>query len=330
MNRYLIVLMGALGDVIRGLHIADAIKAQDPKSFIAWIVEPKCEEIVRLSPSVDKILLFNRNSPLKGFINLTEEIRKNRPFNVCLDLQRHFKSGIFSFISRSKRRIGFHPKNAKELNSIFQTEYIEFTDNSENKFYHYQRFLDKINIARPKQNYTLLNITAKNPAINFKQYCFATLGSSWESKNWTFEGYQKTIQKLLLKEIPVVLIGGADQMQTALRLADSFKDGILNLVGQTSLSELCAVIKSAKFGFGPDSGPGHIASAFGVPYTALFGPTSPARVSPIGSQLLVISANVECSPCYLRKCPGKGGICMKNIDVDKVLENLLRSSQSQG
>jgi ADP-heptose:LPS heptosyltransferase len=50
-RRILIILMGALGDVVRGLAIADAIKASYPSIEIDWLVEPKCEAIVRMSYS---------------------------------------------------------------------------------------------------------------------------------------------------------------------------------------------------------------------------------------------------------------------------------------
>ena len=50
--RILVVLMGAIGDVVRGLSVVTAIKAHYPDAHITWLVEPACSGIVSLHSNV--------------------------------------------------------------------------------------------------------------------------------------------------------------------------------------------------------------------------------------------------------------------------------------
>ena len=118
----------------------------------------------------------------------------------------------------------------------------------------------------------------------------------------------------------VVLVGASSQAVLARELAAG--SGILNLVGETSLTELVGVLKGASAAIGPDSGPGHVAAALGVPYLALIGPTAAARVAPYGSEELVVESHQLCAPCYQRRCPGMQERCMREIRAEMVWEKL--------
>jgi heptosyltransferase-1 len=51
---------------------------------------------------------------------------------------------------------------------------------------------------------------------------------------------------------------------------------------------------------------------------ALFGPTSPSRTGPYGKGHQVIRKELDCSPCFLKKCDVL--TCMKDITVDEVFK----------
>lgn len=317
----LIVLMGALGDVVRGMSVADRIKEEMPLANITWLVEPKCRGIVELSESVDNVIVYDRVHPLRGIFSLRKAL-KAKKFDIVLDMQRHAKSGFFTWLSGAPKRIGFHPSNAKELNWVFQTEYISPADDTVNKFHHYQKFLIPLGIPEPVTHTTTLRGTRSEKIGTLpKPYVFVVLGSSWKSKDWVPQGYDKLLQELAASGMHAVLVGDRSKEVLSRELSEG-RSGVSNLVGATSLSELVAVIRDASCGIGPDSGPGHIASAVNVPYVSLFGPTSPKRVSPIGSEHLVVTATIGCSPCYKRQCPGLDTLCMRLISVPHIIEKV--------
>ena len=331
-SKVLIILMGALGDVVRGLHIADTIREAFPQCTIDWVVEPKCEGVVRLSPSVSSVVVFSRDKPVSGFLSAIKTIRNNH-YDVVFDMQRHLKSGLFSFLSGAPRRIGFHKNLSKEGNFLFSTETIECPSEKENKFFTYRRFLKNISLSPLNHFRTKLIVENENhPEWQLsKPYLFVGLGSSWKSKNFDFQGYQSTLNNLIqTSSFDFVLVGGKDQSDISNKLVSQVAtpSRIRNLVGKTSLKELVTVIKNSKGGFGPDSGPGHIAAALERPYVALFGATDPGLVAPVGMDDFVVRSGVGCSPCYKRECPDRGGVCMKAILPDTISKTVLRAVAS--
>jgi lipopolysaccharide heptosyltransferase I len=330
-TRFLIVLMGAIGDVVRGLHLVEAIKQQIPNAHITWVVEPTCAEIVRLHPRVDEVLVFQRKSGLRGLPALVRELRK-RQYDVTLDLQRHLKSGVFSWLSRAPRRIGFHPQDAKEFNWLFNNEFIAEHGERISKIEHYNLFLEKVGISKPEALRSglegiKLSESAEWAKALVSPYVALVLGSSWDSKDWPEEGYRELIAQLREQRRgseQVVLLGDKSKREMGERLVASLAGGagVLNLVGKTTLRELVGVISAAKAVVGPDSGPAHIAAAVGTPHVTLFGPTPAVRNSPRGSEHLSITSAVGCSPCKRRVCPGLGKVCMRLISPQQVLEKL--------
>jgi ADP-heptose:LPS heptosyltransferase len=324
----LIILMGSLGDVARGLCLVSHIKAHRPESRITWLVEPKCADLVGLHPRIDHVIEFKRKRPVAAMRDLYQNLQKEH-FDITLDLQRILKSGFFSLLSRAKRRIGFHRKNAKELNWLFNNESIPDCDENLPKLGHYLKFTEHLGLPEPNRlDFGLKSLDVNKlipPAVAAIQNSFiaVVMGSSWESKDWNFEGYGQLVQHVIknLKR-HVVLLGGSDQWTVAEKqLQKANSPNIINLTGN-SLIEMTAVLKAAAAAVGPDSGPGHLAAAVGTPYVTLFGPTPASRHVPYGCEHLIVQSGLDCAPCYQRQCPDRNNQCMQNIELDDVVEKI--------
>ncbi len=325
----LIILLGSIGDVARGLALVNDLKRAYPNVRISWVVEPKSAALVELHSGIDKIFIFRRQSGVLAFLELISELRKEK-FDISLDLQRHLKSGLISFFSAARRRLGFHPKNCKEFNYLFNSEYIPYTPDNVSKLAHYQQFLSKLGAAistKPDFGIKPIELTnATKERLHFtKPYVVLVLGSSWQTKNWPLQGYMDLIEKLLKDgHYAIVLVGDRSQVKLAEDLMSKLPQGddVVNLAGQITLKELVTVLKNARLSIGPDSGPGHIAAAIGTPYIPLFGPTAPLRVAPFMSEALVVRSEIACSPCNRKKCPGLNTLCMRLITADAVLQKV--------
>ncbi|BBO80589.1 lipopolysaccharide heptosyltransferase I [Desulfosarcina ovata subsp. sediminis] len=321
----LIILMGALGDVARGLCIVSHIKNHRPKSKISWLVEPQWAEVVRFHPAIYRLIVFNRPRGLPAVKDLYRELSEEN-FDITLDLQRHFKSGFFSILSRAKRRVGFHRRNAKEFNWLMNNEHIDYSPGGLSKLDLYIRFTRHLGLPEPKSldfGFSSLDIDAVRPHISAQlteSFVAVVMGSSWDSKDWVFEGYRQLVESILESgEIGVVLLGDRSQTEPAEQLTRIIRHPkLVDLVGKTSLLELTAILKAARTAVGPDSGPGHLAGAVKTPYVSLFGPTDPTLTAPYGSEHLVVQVKPECSPCYKRKCPIPDRWCMRQIEAGVV------------
>jgi ADP-heptose:LPS heptosyltransferase len=154
------------------------------------------------------------------------------------------------------------------------------------------------------------------------------LGSSCPSRRWFPERTADVARALWERHrAAAVLVGtGADRT-----FADTVRAALAvpvrDLVGQTSLRELLAVVAETSLTVTPDSGTMHLSAALGVPVVSLWGATSPARSAPFGSETLVVPGWARCAPCYLEECR-IGRVCMQAINAEAVIDrasDVLRS-----
>lgn len=327
----LIILMGSLGDIARGLCLVAQIKKNLPGCRITWLVESRWAPLVALHRQIDNLIVFRRAWRLSAVRQLYRDLRQEH-FDIALDLQRILKSGFFSLLSGAGRRIGFHRRNAKEFNWIFNNEHIGYYSDRLAKIRHYLKFTDYLGLPEPAAtdfDFGLSSLrveeTAPRVIVELRRpFAAVLLGTSWDTKNWFFEGYLDLMRRILTDlNLTVVLVGDgtcSGMAQNLLQELDTPE--VINLVDGTSLPELAGVLKAAAVGIGPDSGPGHLAAAVGTPFVTLFGPTSPDRTAPYGCEKLVVQAEIDCAPCYKKRCADRNRECMRRISVDEVMAKL--------
>lgn len=328
----LIILMGSLGDVARGLGLVNHIKANLPQSRLIWLVEKKWADLVRFHRNIDRVIVFERAWRFAALRKLYQDLNSEH-FDITLDLQRILKSGFFALLSGAGRRIGFHRRNAKEFNWIFNNEHIGYHSDDLSKIRHYLKFTEYLGLPEPGRldfGFSSLNEEEASPRVvaTLKHpFVAVVLGASWQSKEWSFNGYLELIRHILFTlGLQVVLLGDSSREAVAKNLNQNVnKPGLIDLAGKTSLVELAAILKRAAAGIGPDSGPGHLAAAVGTPFVTIFGPTSQRRTAPFGYEDLAVTAALDCAPCYKKRCPAHHNACMVDIKPVQVIEKLSRA-----
>lgn len=328
-EKILIVCFGAIGDVVRALPLAARIKNFSPQTKIHWAIEPRSKSIIENHPHIDKVHEFFRPGGILVYIRFLRELRREN-FELVLDLQRHFKSGLTSFATGARSRIAFNKKNSRELNWLFANQWIEPQKHFSIKVDHYQGFGDKLNLPKMKVLDFGMVATEKSKSkvselisghSQKSKMVALILGSTWPSRFWIKDYYVDLIRQMSLKwGVVSVLVGGPTEEKFAKEIIDNSKsEDVINLVSKTSLSDLIAVFQSVSCCIGSDSGPMHIAAASGVPVISLWGSTSHLRSAPYKNEDLVITSNIGCAPCYQANCPGLNTLCMQDISVDRVL-----------
>ena len=327
----LIILMGSLGDVARGLCLVSHIKNHLPGSKVSWLIEKRRADMVGFHSRLDEVIVFDRFRGPAGVWNLYHSLRREH-YDIALDLQRIFKSGFFSLLSGAKRRIGFHRRNTKELNWLFNNEHIPYFSEDRSKLDHYLKFTEYLGLPEVDTvdfGFDALDVERTVPpqvAEIQNSFIAVVMGSSWDSKDWNFDGYHNFVQYIIANQKRhVVLLGGNSQRNLAARLVDKLNSSkVINLTGN-SLLEMTAILKAAAAAVGPDSGPGHLAAAVGTPYVTLFGPTPADRHVPYGCEHLIVQSDLSCAPCYKKQCPDRNKECMANIDASQVAEKISRA-----
>lgn len=327
-ERVLIVLLGAIGDVVRALPLLGRMRRAWPAAYIAWAVEPKSEPVLRSHPWLDRIIVYDRSRAPVSFASFLRRIRAGR-FDLVLDLQRHLKSGIVSIISGASERIGFDRANVKEFNHLFSTRRIGPQPNMSLKLRQYQAFGDALDIPSAPIEFGLAlppeeDVRARELVAGAPRPLLAViLGSSWPSRIYFPELMAAAIGELATARpgsdplFPVLLGGPAETELAAQVMREMAGVTAINLAGRTGLRDLIGIFAECAVAFGPDSGPMHIAAAVGCPVVSLWGSTAPERSAPWGFADLAMHGEIPCHPCYLRRCP-IGRECMRRISPARV------------
>jgi lipopolysaccharide heptosyltransferase I len=334
-RRALIVLMGAIGDVVRALPLLGRMRRAWPAAHIAWAVEPKSAPILERHPWLDEIIVHDRSRAPFGFAPFLRSVR-NGHFDLVLDLQRHLKSGVTSWASGASERVGFAPANTKEFNHLFSTRRIEAQPPMRLKLLQYQAFGDALGLPPAPVEFGLQASDAETARAREllkdapRPLLGVILGSSWPSRIYFPDSIAAAIRALAAPangSAPMfpVLLGAADDSALAAKVTRGL-DGVrsLNLAGITKLRDLIAIFPECAAAFGPDSGPMHIAAAVGCPMVSLWGATAAERSAPWGFADFAISGEIPCHPCYLRECP-IGRECMRRIAPEDVAAMVRRA-----
>jgi ADP-heptose:LPS heptosyltransferase len=334
-QRILIVLYGAIGDVVRALPLLGRMRRGWPEAHIAWAVEPKSAPILERHPWLDEIILYDRRRAPWSFVPFLREVRGGH-FDLVVDLQRHLKSGVTSMISGAHDRIGFASANTKEFNHRFSTIQIAPQPNLRRKLLQYQAFGDQLGLPAAPIEFGLAASTEEKSrarelfSVAPRPLLGVILGSSWPSRIYFPESVAAAIKELARPSdsspsLYPVLLGSPDETEIAAAVMRNLGDvPALNLAGRTQLRDLIAIFPECAAAFGPDSGPMHIAAAVGCPIVSLWGATAPGRSAPWGFAQFAITGAIPCHPCYLRECP-IGRECMRRIAPSEVAATVRRA-----
>ena len=324
-KKILIILHGSIGDVTRALPLAGALRRGFPAARIVWSVEPPSLPLLRGNEAIDEILIFDRPRWQSALIGFLAEVRR-RKFDLVLDLQRHFKSGLISRWSGASFRLGFHRDDSKEFNWIFNNLHIEAYGDAISKLEHYGKFIDALGIERGDLRWDFRLTTAERAAVEKHllpaQRDFAVLfaGTRWQSKQWLPAQIAECADVLKREfDLDAVLLGSSADEKIARQSAAEARTNVVNLVGRTSLREAIGIIEKAKLAVGPDTGLMHIAAAVGTPVISLWGATDPARTGPHCFADLVIRGRAPCVPCNRRQCR-IGRICLQSITCAEIAD----------
>ncbi len=149
-------------------------------------------------------------------------------------------------------------------------------------------------------------------------------GTIWETKEWRSDGFAEVARHFLQQQgFAVVLIGSARERSVCAKV-EKLAPGVVNLAGETSVSEVAALIRHATLCLTNDSGPMHLAVALGRPVVSVFGPTDPIWIGPYRRDGAVLQATLPCSPCYLRQLSrcAHDHACMREISAAAVIERM--------
>jgi heptosyltransferase-2 len=329
-KRILIRAVNWLGDAVLTTPAIDAIRSSFPDARITLLATPLVAELFSPHERIDEVLIYNKkgcHAGLGGRLRLAGELRARR-FDLAILLQNAFDAALIAWLARIPLRIGYRTDGRGFL--LSHGSPLSGDSKKLHQVEYYLMMLAHFGIV-PGSKAISLTVTTDEEreaaallhgaGIGEDDFLLglnpgATYGSA---KRWYPERFAAVADELNEQwGAKAIITGGPDERGIGDEIAAAVKIKCLNLAGRTSVRQLMALIKRCDFFITNDSGPMHIAAAFEVPLVAIFGPTDFTTTSPLSEKSIVVSRDVECAPCLLRKCPTDHR-CMKGVTVEDVV-----------
>ena len=339
----LIIKLSAIGDVVHTLPFLEVLRENFPGARIDWVVEEASGQIIDGHRGIDHVIVSQRKSWQRRLLKggeLSAVIReinqfltklRSMEYDLVIDLQGLFKSGILTGISRGRRKTG--STGGREGSSLFLTERPYLVDYNQHALDRYLRITEYLGCNRLTwEGYIPIRDSDKRSidkyihenGIQNKRLVAINPMAKWKTKLWEpgrFAILADRIQKELYCK--VIFTGSRHDQEIIEKIISKMKERPINLAGQTGLKELAYLYSRCKIIVSTDTGPMHIAAAMACPVVALFGPTAPWRTGPYGKGHRVIRDRIPCSPCFKKRCAHMS--CMNNITVERVFDAVKRS-----
>ncbi len=308
-RRILLIKPSSLGDIVHALPTLAALKGRFPWAAVTWVVKRQWAPLVERAEGVDHVVALDGG--LQGWLSQVPVIRAGR-YDLVVDLQGLFRSGILAWLSGCPTRVGF--ANGREGSPLFYTQRISVPTTHMHAVDRYLLVAEALGAAlttppsfhfqeRERDVRLVRELFLREGLPADQPWLAMNVSARWITKRWPIEYFARSADLLTREGLgPVVFIGGPSERRDSARVRSMMQVNSVDLTGQTDVGLLPILLRQAAALVTNDSGPMHIAAAVGTPTVALFGPTDPVRTGPYGAGHTVLTHDVPCRPCLKRRC----------------------------
>ena len=298
-----------LGDAVMATPSIEALLQAYPDAEVTLIGSYVATEALKFHPQV-----IHSEVPDKGFWALRRKAKALGHFDMALSFRSSGRSSWFLFWLDADKKCQF----PKHYSGMHQVE----------KYFLFLKECDVVSGEAGALKLYAETYRYERPTLGINPG--ATYGSA---KRWYPESFAE-VAVALSSRYDIVIFGGpgeegiAGDIEKAIRKAGV--ENVENIAGKTTIPELLSRIGGLSWLVTNDSGPMHVAGAYGIPTVALFGPTRYQETSQWKNpQGHLLRKEMECSPCMKRSCPLKHHDCMRLITSDAVIA-LIEGSGEEG
>ncbi len=340
-QRILCTKLKHIGDVLLMTPAIRALRRVWPGSSIAALVPRGTEGVLAGNPDLDAILVFDREARFADGWRIIRDVRRYAP-DLVLEMGQGDREAVLGWLSGAHQRVGYAPRWSSRWRRMLLSQTVPWNA----RLHVVEANLDLVRACGipAEASRPVLHVEPEARSRMAARLASAGLGldrpltvvhpvSRWLFKAWPEASCVEVIGRLVRSAGVAVAVTsgpGTAEMEAANRILTlavashpagaSPRAPIIDLVGQTTLEELAAVLERAALFIGVDSAPMHMAAALGVPVIALFGPSGEHNWGPWGDGHVVLSSPYLCRPCGEDGCLGsKRSDCLEAISAQQVM-----------
>ncbi|WP_394497688.1 glycosyltransferase family 9 protein [Shewanella sp. ENK2] len=330
MKSLCLLRLSAIGDVCHAVAMVQAIQRQYPDLAVTWVIGKVEYQLLKHLPDI-RFVIFDKSQGWRSYGKLRQDLAGQR-FDVLLHMQVALRATIASLLISAKVRVGFDKARAKEGQWLVTNHAVEplATPHVLEGFMGFAKIIGVKDLS-PKWNIPVLESDSEfaNELIaETEKVLVICPAASKAERNWLPERYAAVADHAVSKGYRVILCGGPSQLEVDLAASINHfaSQSIENKVGQTTLTQLLAVLNRASVVIAPDTGPAHMAVTQGTPVIGLYAHSNPGRTGPYMSLMQVVSVYDE---VIRKQFPNmtipwgkraKGDDLMSLISVEKVIQ----------
>ena len=330
-RRALFTKLRHIGDVLLMTPSIRALRRARPESRIAALVPRGTEDVLAGNPDLDQVFLFDRRGGVAGKWELVRALRRYAP-DLVLEMGEGDRETLLGWLSGARERVGYRPEGRRAWRRVLLSRCVPW-----NGQHVVEANLDLLRACGIPVDGSRPVLVVSPEARSRMMARLASAGlepggplvvvhpvSRWLFKAWPERRCAEVLSGLAARQgisVAVTSGPGVQEVAAARRILAQTAGPVIDLVGQTTLPELAAVLERAQLFIGVDSAPMHMAAALGVPVVALFGPSGEHDWGPWGDGHIVLSSPYLCRPCGKDGCLGsKRSDCLEAIAAQTVLQ----------
>jgi len=295
-NRFLVLRLGAIGDVLRVLPAVRRLRRSITDAHIGWAIESRAYPVVAGNPIVNRFHVIDRGKLDAGTWSALRETRRAlreiraADYDVVLDFHGRLKSGIVSRLSGVSQRVGFSRADATEGNHLFNNVHVQLADTWENRVLRFLHLLGPLGVdtsydpgdhgiyldPEVRRSAAAWYETANSPAVAaYPGTSIPRIRERWPEKKWI-----DLLRRLGRSRVSSVGFWGPDEAELASAIVEG-SGPHCSLAPATTLPEMMAMLACFRTFIGSDTAATHMAWLQGVPTAVFIGPKPPRTASPL-------------------------------------------------
>jgi lipopolysaccharide heptosyltransferase I len=337
---FLIVRLGAIGDILHAVPAAAAIRAAMPAARIDWLVDARYRRVVDLVTVVDRVVELKGRSA-GSWLEAIRSLRRHH-YDIAFDFQGLLKSAVFARASGATKVAGFAmPELREKAARPFYSRAATAPAATAGGRHVIEKNLALLEVAGiqtrtiafPLADVASPALQAVRDTLHGEDFALINPGAAWPNKRWPAARFGELAAWLKATHgLSSVVLWGPDERALADTVVAA-ANGAARRAPTTSLEDLLALSRAARVLVAGDTGPLHIAAAAGTPVVALFGPTDPTRNGPWAAGDTTVSRYNRCGCHYKRQCT-QATWCLGDVRVSDVAaavqQRLLRAQAGDG
>jgi heptosyltransferase II len=314
-----------IGDAVMTTPAMGRVRAAFPQAEIVVAANPTVAELLGYHPNCDRLLVYDKKGKHHGpggLLQFCTQIRKER-FDMAVLFQNAIEAAIMTTVAMIPIRAGY----TTDCRGILLTHRVSGWREAR-RFHHTDYYLNMLEGLGIRGGNGRLQLRCRDEELAWAgeklgdgRWVAVNPGATYGSaKRWFPERFAAVADAIAEEfSVRILLIGGPNEGWIAEEVESNMRTRPFNLAGKTSVRHLMALLSQCCLLITNDSGPMHVAAAFGIPIVAIFGSTDHTTTSPVSPSCRIVRKPTDCAPCLKTDCPTDHR-CMTAVSVSDVLD----------